>query len=123
MFLSRREREQKPAAALTGEVTVTGGVWAGGERRGVAVYAPGGYHWVPRRGDKVLVLKAGERGEEPCVLGEAVQERGLRPGEVLISAGKGEIRLGLEGTIDVTGTFRVNGTVVGPLPKTDEEDG
>ena len=108
---------------MTGEVTVPGGVWMEGERRGAAVYAPGGYHWVPARGERVLVLKAGESGEEPCVMGRVPEERGLRPGEVLISTGKAEIRLGLDGCIDVTGTFRVNGTVVGPLPKRDEEDG
>ena len=123
MFLARRgEDGRRGAAAMTGEVTVPGGVWREGERRGAAVYAPGGYHWVPARGERVLVLKAGESGEEPCVMGRVPEERGLRPGEVLISTGKAEIRLGLDGCIDVTGTFRVNGTVVGPLPKRDDEE-
>ena len=79
MFLARRgEDGRRGAAAMTGEVTVPGGVWMEGERRGAAVYAPGGYHWVPARGERVLVLKAGESGEEPCVMGRVPEERGLR---------------------------------------------
>lgn len=120
MFLSRKEwRLRGDGAALTGMVTLPGdpaGAWLEGERRGVAVYAPGGYHWAPELGDEVLVLKSGENGEQPCALGVPAAAQGLEPGEVLITAGKGSIHLKNDGSISVTGLFTVNGTVVGPLP-------
>ena len=54
MFMAKKERTGRTGGgALTGVVTVSGdpaGVWLEGERRGVAVYAPGGYQWVPGRG-------------------------------------------------------------------------
>ena len=126
MWMAKRERKNAaPVGALTGPVTVPGdpaGAWLEGERRGVAVYAPGGYHWVPAAGDEVLVLKAGGSGEKPCALGvPAAGEFGLKPGEVLISAGKCSVRLGLNGQVAVTGLFTVNGTVVGPPPMSEEE--
>jgi len=126
MWLARKEKKAgSRAGAFTGPVTVPGdpaGAWLEGERRGVAVYAPGGYHWVPGQGDEVLVLKAGESGEEPCAVGVPSGGTGLRPGEVLITAGKGSILMRTDGTVAVSGIFSVNGTVVGPLPKADEED-
>lgn len=60
------------AAADLGLVTLGGdpaGVYLGGERRWVAVCAPGGYQWRPRTGDKVLVVKAGDQREIPCLAG------------------------------------------------------
>jgi len=122
MYLSRRERGRGgPAAALTGPVTVDGaelGALLEGERRGIRVYAPGGYHWAPARGREVLVLKAGGQGEVPCALGEPMDNAalGLGPGEVAIAAGDAMVRLSPGGTVSVTGTFTVNGTVVGPVP-------
>jgi len=116
MFLSRRERTQAPAgAALTGPVTLPGeqaGAWLEGERRGLEVYAPGGYHWVPQLGEQVLVLKAGESGEQPCAVGVYAGGQGLKPGEVLITAGAAAIKLSLDGTVDVTGRLKVNGVPV-----------
>lgn len=100
---------------MTGPVTIPGGrvgAWLEAERREVAVYAPGGYHWAPASGDKILVLKAGERGEEPCAVGTAAEDAGLEPGEVLITTGKSAIRLGLDGKVEVTGTLTVNGAPV-----------
>ncbi len=126
MWLSKREEQEKkgPDHALTGPVTLAGnevGAWLEGERRGVAVYAPGGYHWSPQVGDQVLVLKAGERGEQPCAVGVA-QSGGLSPGEILIEAGEASIRMTPDGNIALTGVFTVNGMMVGPypLPKGDE---
>lgn len=116
MFLGKRERQEGPAGmALTGPVTLPGdrlGVWLEGERRGVAVYAPGGYHWVPNPGDEVLVLKTGERGERPCAVGVAAGGQGLLPGEVLITAGVASIKLGMDGQVSVTGNLTVNGVPV-----------
>lgn len=126
MWLSRqREGPRRGGGALTGPVTVPGdpaGAWLEGERRGVAVYAPGGYHWVPAAGQEVLVLKAGGEGEKPCALG-AAQDNGdldLRPGEVALTVGKAAVRLTLEGSVEVTGLLKVNGTVVGPQPEREE---
>lgn len=39
-----------------------------GERRDVALCLPGGYHWTPKRGDTVLVVKGGAEGA-PCIVG------------------------------------------------------
>lgn len=126
MFLSQRERPKLSGGqALTGPVTVPGdpvGAYLEGERRGVTVFAPGGYHWVPALGDEVLVLKSGENGERPCAVGVASQETELGPGEVLISAGKCGIRLSPEGGVQVFGMFSVNGTPVGPQPEPEKED-
>lgn len=126
MWLSkRRPTVKEPGTALTGPVTLPGeklGAWLEGERRGVAVYAPGGYHWAPRLGEQVLVLKAGESGEQPCAVGVPVDANAdLAPGEVLIHAGKSTIRLTPDGNVFLTGLFFVNGTVVGPEPKPESE--
>lgn len=116
MFLAKREGEaRRGAAALTGPVTLPGdpaGAWIEGERRTLAVYAPGGYHWAPGLGDEVLVLKTGERGEMPCALGVPAKSGALQPGEVLITAGEAAIRLKPDGRVDVTGTLTVNGIPV-----------
>lgn len=116
MFLGRRERPRQPESrALVGPVTVPGdpaGAYLEGERRGVAVFAPGGYHWVPALGDEVLVLKSGQGGELPCAVGVNAGGQGLEPGEVLITAGECGIRLGLDGRIRMTGTVLVNGRPV-----------
>lgn len=127
MWLSKREEQEKksPDHALTGPVTLAGnevGAWLEGERRGVAVFSPGGYHWSPQIGDQVLVLKAGEMGEQPCAVGVA-QSEGLSPGEILIETGKASIRMTPNGNIALTGVFTVNGTVVGPLPLPEEDEG
>ncbi len=116
MFLSGRERKAKAGGtALTGPVTLPGetaGAWLEGERRSLTVYAPGGYHWVPGLGDEVLVLKAGESGENPCAVGVSSGGQGLFPGEVLISAGQASIKLGLDGKVAITGGLTVNGIPV-----------
>lgn len=121
MFLGRRERVRRPEGqALVGPVTVPGqsaAAYLEGERRGLAVYAPGGYHWVPGLGDEVLALKAGQAGEKPCVLGVAAGDGELAPGEVLITAGECGIRLGLDGTIRLTGEVLVNGRAVMTAPE------
>ena len=83
MFLSGTGRRRSGASALTGPVTVPGtmaGAYVEGERREMSVFAPGGYHWVPGLGDEVLVLKAGEQGERPCVVGCVMGEAGLTRG-------------------------------------------
>ena len=96
----RRRASVDEAAAEVGRVTLGGapcGVALGGERRLLPVYSPGGYHWRPRVGDQVLVLKAGEDREEPCVMGAAQPPGDLKPGEVELTGGTVTLRLGQEG--------------------------
>lgn len=118
MWLSKRETPGKrDASALTGPVTLPGSkvaAWLGGERREVAVFSPGGYHWAPQLGEQLLVLKAGQSGEEPCAVGVLVQGEELSPGEILITTGKSAIRMDPEGNVALTGTLTVNGMVLGP---------
>ena len=126
MWLSRRKEPGKgDASALTGPVTLPGskaGAWLGGERREVAVYAPGGYHWAPRLGEQLLVLKAGESGEEPCAVGVLVQGEKLSPGEILITTGRSSLRMDPKGNVALTGTFTVNGVAVGPPLEVKEKE-
>lgn len=108
-------------SAEVGTVTVGGtpaAVALGSERRAVAVYAPGGYHWTPARGDEVLVLKSGAEGA-PCVVGR-VEDDPPEAGAVRLSVCEGTslvLRPGggivLTGDIAVTGRLTVNGTVIG----------
>jgi hypothetical protein len=95
-----------------GVVTLGGdpaGVSVGGERRLLPVYSPGGYSWRPAAGDRVLVLKAGGERESPCILGAVQQDSGaLKPGEVALSGGGSQLRLGQDG-IQLTGQVLVNG--------------
>ena len=101
-------------AAQTGAVTLAGtpaGVGLEGERRGVPLCGPGGYHWAPRRGDRVLVIKTGPE-EAPAGVG-VLTEESLEPGEVWISAAAGAgIRLKPDGTIALTGKVTINGQEV-----------
>lgn len=126
MFLSKRDHWGRPAGgALTGPVTLPGdqlGVWLEGERRGVTVYAPGGYHWAPALGDEVLVLKTGEEGEKPCAVGVPAGAGELMPGEVLITAGEASLKLGLNGRVDITGELYINGAPLFPPAEEDEEE-
>ena len=115
MWMANRgqpDRLEEPAAEL-GEVTLAGssaGVALAGERRETVLCAPGGYHWTPKNGDTVLVVKSGAEGN-PCVAGR-VQEDDPAPGEVWISAASGAgIRLRPDGTILCTGNLRVTGTL------------
>ena len=101
-------------AAQTGQVTLAGtpaGVGLEGERRDLPLFGPGGYHWAPRRGDQVLVVKTGPE-EAPALVGVR-QEEDLEPGEVWLSVAEGAgIRLKPDGTIALTGKITVNGQEV-----------
>lgn len=111
-----RHRQEPESMAAVGQVTLSGdpaAVWLAGERRNVPVFAPGGYVWRPCRGEQVLVLKTGEQGEAPCVLGERCQNKWeLEEGEVLLHSGKAVLHLKADGTVDITGKLTVNGLPV-----------
>ena len=99
------------ADAELGLVTLSGdpaGVLLGGERRWLPVYAPGGYSWRPAVSDRVLVLKAGQEGEVPCVLATEQERQELAPGEVCLQGGSSRVHLGQE-KLELTGNITVNG--------------
>ncbi len=113
MWLSR-EREEKAveeAAAESGPVTLAGtetAVYLEGERRNVALCAPGGYAWRPQVGQEVLVLKAGRDKERPYILGVAEPEEDLDPGQVRL--GSREAGVTCDGrTVALTGRVSING--------------
>ena len=115
MWLSqqRRENARREITAETGTVTLGGdsaGVYLSGERRGLPVFAPGGYQWRPAPGQQVLVLKTGSDGELPGIAGVR-QDEAPEPGEVRISSGDGSagVRLAQGGGLALTGKVSVNG--------------
>ncbi|MBQ5583762.1 MAG: hypothetical protein IIU74_03395 [Ruminiclostridium sp.] len=101
-------------SAQTGQMTLAGtpsGVGLEGERRDLPLFGPGGYHWAPKRGDQVLVIKTGLE-EAPALAGVRTEED-LEPGEVWISVAEGAgIRLKPDGTIALIGKVIVNGQEV-----------
>jgi len=121
MWLSgqAKGKTEAPAAAQAGFTTLGGGetgVYLDGERRAMAVYAPGGYQWTPMAGQEVLVLKNGGTGAAYCVAAARCSGGGA-PGEVTISAGQGGagIRLRNDGTVELLGKVLVNGAPIGML--------
>lgn len=112
---SRRRQEPESVAAV-GQVTLPGdpaGVCLDRERRNLPVFAPGGYVWRPGLGDQVLVLKTGVQGEVLCVAGARCRsEQELKEGEVLLYCGNASIYLKRDGTVNITGTLKVNGKTV-----------
>ena len=115
MWLSqqRREMTRRENTAETGKVTLGGdpaGVYLSGERRGVCVYSPGGYQWMPMPGQDILVLKTGADGELPCAIGVR-QKAALAPGEVCLSNAEGEAKVHLKqnGTLALQGQVTING--------------
>lgn len=112
MWLAEQQkREAAQQAGAVGEVTLSGetpAVELESERRGLRVYAPGGYRWRPTVGQKVLVLKA---DGEPCVVG-APSAGGLEPGEVALESGGGaSLLLSNQGTVTLGQNVAVMGTL------------
>ncbi len=103
----------QPSVAAVGVVTASGtenGVLLGSERRWLPVMAPGGYRWSPRAGETVLVLKAGNDGEAPCILAGQMQEKNpLQPGEVELVGPGCSLTLTQGGEVAVQGTMMING--------------
>ena len=113
MWISRQgmSRDGRQEAARVGVVSLPGdpaAVLLDGERRQVPVFAPGGYQ-------RVLVVKAGPDGEQPCAAGVRGQRAwNLAPGEVVLYSGGGaaSIRIRNDGVISMSGTVLVNGLPV-----------
>ena len=129
MWLSSQSRkvQRSSQGAETGVVTLEGektAVYLTGERRNLPVLSPGGYRWQPTEGETVLVLKSGADGEELWVAG--VPNTGeISPGEVRIQSRRAAVFLGNDGSIDLRGTVKINGTPIEELfePKVKEEGG
>lgn len=93
MWLSgQHKRPAQESEGQVGVITMSGGETAAlldCERRGLQVYAPAGYRWTPKVGQRVLIVQG--RGEIPCVVG-ARQDADL-PDAVTVEAKS----LGLQG--------------------------
>ena len=117
MWLSRQGRGNgnAEAGAELGTVTLAGdrpSVYLSGERRDLPLMGPGGYLWRPAPGQRVLVIKAGDQGEELCIAGvETETAAGLDPGEILLlgPGGNTAVRLGADGRVSITGRVSING--------------
>lgn len=115
MWLSGQgKKNERVRTAETGAVTLTGetvAVELDSERRGLPVFAPGGYRWRPGLGQRVLVLKTEEGA---CVIGAPAE--GPEDGKVGLAAeggaevtlnGAGCVRIGPD--VEITGTLTVSG--------------
>ena len=130
MWLSeqRRRTARGEETAEVGVVTLEGertGVYLSGERRDLPVLGPGGYCWRPAAGEQVLVIKAGEDGEQPWVVGTACPAaEELTPGDVGIYAGGAAVVLRGDGTVDLRGAVKLNGALLEELfePKRKEAE-
>lgn len=118
MWLSKQLRPGTSTADADLGVTSIAGGSAGivtrGEVRSVPVFGPGGYVWLPAGGETVLVIKGGPGGEETCVAGAAQKTPpdGMEPGEVyLFTPGGASVYLRQNGTIVLTGTVQVHGSL------------
>ncbi len=92
MWLSgQQKRPAEQGEGQVGVITLSGGETAAlldCERRGLQVYAPGGYRWTPKVGQRVLVIQG--KGEIPCVVG--AKQDGDLPDAVTVEAGKMDVR-------------------------------
>lgn len=115
MWLSTRKgpEQEEFAPAERGRVSVGGKmptVLSGGVQVPVTVFAPGGLCWLPKRGQEILVIKAGEGGEEGCCLGGEMEvPEGLAPGELCLRTEKAALWIKNDGRILLEGTVYVNG--------------
>jgi len=112
MWLSeeRSRKQAAEAAAEWGPVTISepAAVYLAGERRQVPVCSPGGYAWRPAVGEEVLVLKAGNQGEQPYILGKTqVKTDELQPGQIRIGGSGSSILWGDK--LQLTGEMEING--------------
>ena len=127
MWISRQMKKSTPTAdADLGMTTISGersGVLTRGEVRALPIYGPGGYLWMPENGDRVLVMKGGPGGEEPCVAGmqQPAAPGEMRPGEVCLRSGDCTIYLKRDGTvrlqggkIEIEGELWINGRPYAP---------
>jgi hypothetical protein len=116
MWLGRQQKRSHQAGeGQVGKVTIGGeqvSVLLDSERRGLELYAPGGYQWTPRAGQRVLVIQG--QGEIPCVVG---LRQGETPPEQVTVEANGGGKLLLDGKnaavtgerIDLDGAVYISG--------------
>ena len=116
MWLSRQKINQREECALqTGTVTMGSGktaVYTDRERRGISIFAPGGYVWRPTVGQELLILKTEDGGL--CASGAEVlpAPEGFADGEVYItSKGGASVWLKNDGSLYLTGAVRIDGSL------------
>lgn len=118
MWLSTRTGHESPefSGAEIAMVSLGGAVptvVTSGGQIPVTLFGPGGYVWVPKRYDEVLVVKAGGVGEEDCIAGAEMDiPEGLLPGEVAISSEGASLTLKNDGRILLDGQLFINGEAV-----------
>ncbi len=102
MWLSGQQRRpSEEGEGQIGTVTMSEGELAvelDSERRGLEVYGPAGYRWMPVVGQRALVIQG--RGETPAVVGVKAGESA--PAQVSIEAGN----------IDLKGQVLINGVTL-----------
>lgn len=118
MWLStRRGLEMEETAFADRETVSVGGktptMLSGGVQTPVTVFTPGGMCWLPRRGQGILVIKAGENGEEGCCVGAEMEvPEGMQPGELCLKSEKAVLWLKNDGRILMEGAVFINGEAV-----------
>jgi len=115
MWISKKLlRRAAAAAAELGETTIGGesaAVLTEGENRDTLLIAPGGYHWLPRSGQRVLLMRCGQ-GETVLCGTEADDSPALAPGEVYITTENGtSVHLKNDGSICLRGSVQVEGAL------------
>ena len=106
MWLSgQQKRPAEEGEGQVGVITMSGGETAAlldCERRGLQVYAPAGYRWTPKVGQRVMVIQG--RGEIPCGVG--ARQDGDVPDRVGVEAKALELngeQVSVQGeTVDIT---------------------
>lgn len=112
MFLSEMWKQRSTDTELgTLETISLGGevntVASSGHQCQRTMFAPGGMCWVPKRGQGVLVIKA---GMEDCIAGAEMENtEELEPGEVRIFSQGASVWLKNDGRILLEGKVFVNG--------------
>ena len=129
MWLSKQNVNlQENQSADIGDVTISGsrlGIYTDMEQRNVPLYAPGGYFWRPKVGQKILVIKKDDT--VLCATGTEVTDlpSNLAGGEICLKAdgaasifikNNGSLILSgnmtLKGNVNIEGSLSINGTPI-----------
>lgn len=118
MWLSTRiGPEQEEQGLIEQGIVSVGGkrpsVLSGGIQTPVTIFAPGGFCWLPKRGQGVLVVKSGDKGEEGCCVGTEMESpEELQPGELCLKTEKAALWLKNDGRILLEGAVYINGEAI-----------
>lgn len=119
MYLSEKFKaaEQETTLGQLDTVSLGGSmptVSESNEQYGAKLFGPGGMCWTPKRGQSVLVIKAGALGEENCMIGaETEAAADLEPGELRLFAQGCALELKNDGSVHITGNVYINGRELG----------